>query len=381
MNRQADARVPGAAQREAKRNDALQTRDRSGLRRSRISGAPLHFVARCAASGTRGIPRRAFISLLGGAAAAWPLAARAQQGAMPLVGFLAPSSSSGYEPYVAAFRRGLGEAGFVEGKNIAIEYRWADDQLDRLPALAIELTRRPVTVIATAGATAAALAAKAATAEIPIVFAIGADPVKFGLVASLNRPGGNITGLSYLANALLAKQLELLRELAPAAAVIGVLANPNNPNAEADTNEVRAAALALDRQVHVVHAGSEQDFDAAFASLIARRAAALLVLPDALFLTRRARLADLAARHKLPAIFSNRLYAEAGGLMSYGSPVTDAVRQVGIYTARILKGAKPADLPVMQSTRIELVINLRAAKALGLTIPLTVQASADEVIE
>jgi putative ABC transport system substrate-binding protein len=324
--------------------------------------------------------RRAFILALG-AAAAWPLAVRAQQPPMPVVGFLAPSSSSGYEPYLAAFQRGLGEAGFVEGKNIAIEYRWANDQLDRLPALAMELTRRPVAVIVPVGATAAALAAKAASAEIPIVFAIGADPVKFGLVASLNRPGGNVTGVSFLSNALVAKQLELLRELAPAAAVIGVLANPNNPNTEADTNEVRAAALSLDRQVQVVHVGSERDFDAAFATLIARRAAALLVLPDGLFVNQRGRLANLAARHKLPAIFSNRLYAEAGGLMSYGSAATDAIREVGIYTARILKGAKPADLPVMQSTRIELVINLRAAKALGLTIPLTVQASADEVIE
>jgi putative ABC transport system substrate-binding protein len=325
--------------------------------------------------------RREFITLLGGAPAGWPLAVRAQQRAIPVVGFLGPTSSTGYAPYVAAFRQGLGAGGFVDGRDVAIEYRWADDQPGRLPTLAAELVRRPVAVIATVGATAAALAAKQATTTIPIVFAVGADPVKLGLVASMNRPGGNVTGVSFLSNALGAKRLELLGELVPTAAVIGVLANPSNPNAASDTKEIEAAAILLGRRVEIIQAGAENDLDVALAGLVERRAAALLVLPDALFLGRPQRIADLAARHKVPAMYSNRVYAEAGGLMSYGSVPTDAFREAGIYTARILKGEKPSDLPVVQSVKFELVINLKTAKALGLEVPAKLLALADEVIE
>jgi putative tryptophan/tyrosine transport system substrate-binding protein len=325
--------------------------------------------------------RRAFLTLLGGAACAYPLTARAQQGAMPVIGFLGPASSAGFATYLDGLRRGLGEVGFVEGRSIAIEYRWADNQVDRLPALAAELVRHPVAAIVTGSATAAALAAKSATSTIPVVFAVGSDPVKFGLVASMNLPGGNVTGVSFLSNELVPKHLELLQELEPAATVIGVLVNPNNPNAVSDTADVQAAAAALRRKAHVVHAGSERDLDAAFSSFVGARAGALLVFPDALFISARERLATLAARHNLPAIYSNRQYPEAGGLMSYGASVTDAYRQAGVYAGRILKGAKPADLPVVQSVKFELVINLKAAKALGLTVPLTLQASADEVIE
>jgi putative ABC transport system substrate-binding protein len=327
------------------------------------------------------IHRRSFITLLGGAAAAWPLAARAQQATMPVIGYLSPTTSAGYAPFLAAFRQGLGQAGYVEGKNVVIEYRRADDHLDRLPALAAELVARRVTVIATGGATAAALAAKAATSTIPIVFAVGADPVKFGLVASLDRLGGNVTGVSFLANTLVAKRLELLRELVPTATVIGALINPNNPNADTDTKDIEAAAVSLGRQVHVVYAGGEGGLETAFDGLVQRRAAALPIFPDAVFVGSRERLADLAARHKLPAIYTNRVYAEAGGLMSYGSIQTDAFREAGIYTGRILKGEKPSDLPVQQSTKFEFVINLKTAKALGLEVPPTLLAIADEVID
>jgi len=325
--------------------------------------------------------RREFITLLGGAAATWPLVASAQQRAIPVIGFLGPTTSTGYAAYVAAFRQGLGAGGFVDGRDVAIEYRWADDQPDRLPTLAAELVRRPVALIATVGATAAALAAKQATTTIPVVFAVGADPVKLGLVASMSRPGGNVTGVSFMSNALVAKRLELLRELVPTAVVIGVLANPSNPNAASDTKEIEAAAMLLGQRVEVVHAGIEGDLDVALAGLVERRASALLVLPDALFLGRPQRVADLAARHKLPAMYSNRVYAEAGGLMSYGSVPTDAFREAGIYTARILRGEKPSDLPVAQSAKFELVINLRTAKALGFEVPAKLLALADEVIE
>jgi putative tryptophan/tyrosine transport system substrate-binding protein len=251
--------------------------------------------------------RRDFITLLGGAAV-WPLAAHAQQ-PMPVVGFLGPASETGYAPHLSGFRQGLGEAGFVEGRTVAIEYRWADNQLDRLPALADELVRRPVTVLVTGGATAAALAAKAATATIPVVFAIGADPVKVGLVTSMNRPGGNVTGVSFLANVLVAKQLELLLGVVPTATVIGVLVNPNNPNASSDTSEVEKAAQSLGRQVYVVHARSEHEFEAGFAALVAQRVGGLLLVPDALFTNGRERLVALAARHHLPTIYTSSLYA------------------------------------------------------------------------
>jgi putative ABC transport system substrate-binding protein len=300
---------------------------------------------------------------------------------MPVIGFLGPATSAAFGSFLGGFRRGLAEAGFVEGRNIAIEYRWADNQIDRLPALAADLVSRPVAVLVAGSATAAAIAAKAATQTIPIVFTVGADPVKFGLVASMNRPGGNVTGVSFLANALVAKHLELLQDLAPAATVIGVLANPNNPNAGSDIKDVQTAAAALGRQVHVAYATSERELDAAVNGIAGAGAAALLIAPDALFITARARLAALAVAHHLPTIVSNRLYVEDGGLLCYGASIDDAYRQAGIYCGRILKGERPADLPVVQPTKFELVINLKTAKALGLDVPPTLLARADEVIE
>jgi putative ABC transport system substrate-binding protein len=323
--------------------------------------------------------RREFIAGLGGAVA-WPLATRAQQPALPVIGFLHPESPALAE-YADAFRQGLGQQGFRDGENVAVEHRWAQDHLDRLPALAAEFVRRRVAVIVTARATAAVLAAKAATSTIPIVFAVGADPVKAGLVASLNRPGGNVTGVSFLANSLVAKQLQLLREVVPAATMIGLLINPENPNAQSDTNDVAAAARLLGQQIQIAHASTERDFHLAFASLAQIRAAALLVLPDALFSVAQRHVAELAALHQMPSIYSRGTYAEAGGLMSYGASLQEAIRQVGIYAGRILNGEKPADLPVQQSTRIEMVINLKTAKALGVTVPETLLATADEVIQ
>jgi putative tryptophan/tyrosine transport system substrate-binding protein len=326
------------------------------------------------------IGRRSFIRLLGGAAA-WPVAARAQQPAMPVIGFLHPSSAEAYASLMLAFRKGLREVGYVEGRNLIIEYRWADDHYDRLPALAAELVGQRVSLIATANATAAALAAKAATSTIPIVFTIGADPVQFGLVASLNRPGGNVTGVSFLSNVLVAKQLGLLQEFVPAASEFGLLINPSNPNAESDMRHAEAAADSLGRKIHIVHASTERDLGMAFAALMERRAAALVVAPDARFIGQREQLVTLAARHAIPTIYSNRVYADAGGLMSYGASQLDAYRQAGIYVGRILSGEKPANLPVIQPTKFELVINLKTARALSLQVPDKLLALADEVIE
>jgi putative tryptophan/tyrosine transport system substrate-binding protein len=328
---------------------------------------------------TAPMQRREFITLLGGAAT-WPLSARAQQPTMPTIGFLSTASAAGIASFVEGFRRGLG-AGFAEGRNVAVEYRWADNQRDRLPALAAELVARRVAVIVTGGATAAALAAKAATSTIPIVFAIGADPVKVGLVDSMSRPSGNVTGASFLANDLVAKQLQLLQALLPPASVIGVLANPDNPNAASDTGKTQVAAASLRLQVHIVNATAERDIDAAFDDLARVRAAALLVLPDTLFIDLRGRLAKMAAARRLPAIYSNRLYVADGGLMCYGSSPIDTFREAGIYAGRILRGEKPSDLPVVQAVKFELVINLRTARALGLDLPPTLLALADEVIE
>ena len=326
--------------------------------------------------------RREFISLLGGAAAAWPLAARAQQQPMPTIGFLSTASAAAsIAPFVNGFHRGLGAAGFAEGRNLAIEYRWADNRADRLPTLVADLVARRVAVIVTGGATAAALAAKAATSTIPIVFTIGADPVKVGLVDSMSRPSGNVTGASFLANDLVAKQLQLLQALLPPASVIGVLANQDNPNAASDAGRTQAAAAALRLQIHVVNVAAERDIDAAFDDLARARAAALLVFPDTLFIDVRRRLVEIAAARRLPAIYSNRLYVADGGLMCYGSSPIDAFREAGIYAGRILRGEKPSDLPVVQAVKFELVINLKTARALGLDLPPTLLALADEVIE
>ncbi|MFL4980869.1 MAG: ABC transporter substrate-binding protein [Xanthobacteraceae bacterium] len=321
------------------------------------------------------------MTLLGGAAA-WPLAARAQQSAMPTIGFLHSASVAAFADLVAAFRKGLSEVGFIEGQNVTIEYRWGEGHNERLPTLAAELVRRRVDVIVTPVSTAATLAAKAATATIPIVFVIGADPVKIGLVASLNRPGGNATGMSDIGVELGAKRLALLHELLPGAARFAVLVNPDNPFiTEPFVTGLQTAALAIGRQIEVASASTNSEIDTAFATLVQKRADAFLISPDALFVTRRVQLITLAARHAFPALYHRREFAGGGGLMSYGSDLADQFRQAGIYTGRILKGEKPAEMPVQLPTKFELVVNLQTAKTLGIEVPATLLARADEVIE
>jgi putative ABC transport system substrate-binding protein len=324
--------------------------------------------------------RREFIAGLAGAAASSRLAG-AQQTGMPVVGFLLASSPEALAPAVAAFRQGLTEAGYVEGRNVAIETRSAENQFDRLPAMLTDLIRRRVTVIATAGGPAPALAAKAATTTIPIVFGSGGDPVQIGLVASLNRPGGNLTGVSSMMVELMPKRFGLLEELVPGAVRFGVLVNPKGPNAVAIVKDMRSAATAGAQQIDVFEASTSREIEAAFASLVHKRTEALLLGPDPLFYSRRVQLATLAARHAVPTLYWDRDFVEVGGLMSYGVGTAFVYRQVGIYTGRILMGEKPADLPVLQPTKYELVINLETASALGLTIPETLLATADEVIQ
>jgi putative ABC transport system substrate-binding protein len=322
--------------------------------------------------------RRQFITLLGGAMAVWPRAVRAQQ-PMPVVGLLSGTNRDARN--VNAILQGLGESGYVEGRNVAIEYRMAEGQFDRLPAMAEDLVRRQVAVIVAIQSVAAPLAAKAASATVPVVFSIGGDPVKLGLVSSFNRPGGNVTGATFLVNTLSAKRLELLHDLLPDVKVMGLLVNPRNPAAASETNDVQTAARTLGLQLHVREASTEQDVDAAFVDFAERRVGAVTFAADATFNARRAQLIALAARYKLPVMYFYREFANAGGLISYGGYDTDAYRLAGVYAGRILKGEKPADLPVQQVTKVELVINLKTAKALGLTVPLALLGRADDVIE
>jgi len=324
--------------------------------------------------------RREFITLLGGAAVAWPLASRAQQPAMPVIGYLNFGSPESDASRLTGLRRGLSESGYVEGRNFVMEYRWAGNQADRLPALAADLVQLQVAVIVAAGLTPAR-AAKAATTSIPIVFGVGADPVNLGLVASLNRPGGNLTGFNAFNSELVAKGLALLHELVPSTATIGFLENPNNPSFELQTRDVLAAAPAIGLKVQVLKAGTDREIDAAFVSLVQAQTGALLVGGDLFFNNRIERLIELAARHAIPTMYTVREFVVAGGLISYGTSLIEEYRQVGLYAGRILKGEKPADLPVIQATKFELVINLKAAKALGLQTPDRLLALADEVIE
>jgi putative ABC transport system substrate-binding protein len=325
--------------------------------------------------------RRDFITLVGGSVLALPIAAHAQRSGIPVIGYLGSGSPEGFATRLAAFRQVLQETGYREGENVAIEYRWAEEQNDRLPALAADLVRRQVTVIA-APDLPATLAAKAATTTIPIVFLMAGDPVQLGLVTSLARPGSNLTGVTSLNAEVGAKLLELLHELVPRATIIGLLVNPNNPNvAEPTTKSLRGAARTLGLEMHVLHASADHDFDTVFATLVQLRAGALVIGPDPFFLTRSEPLGALAFRHAIPTICPYREFAAAGGLVSYGTNIPNMFREVGIYTSRILKGAKPADLPVQQTVKLELVINLKTAKALGIAVPQTLHVAADEVIE
>jgi putative ABC transport system substrate-binding protein len=328
------------------------------------------------------IRRREFITLLGGAAAAWPLTARAQQSRMPVIGSLGAVSVGGFTERMAGFRQGLKETGYVEGENVAIEYRWAENQLDRLPGLATDLIRKQVAVIVAHGGTAPAIAAKAATETIPIVFIVPEDPVKLGLVASLSRPGRNLTGVNIFLGELMAKRFGLLSELVPGMKRVAVFVNPANPaRAEAQVNDAESAGRAMGMQIRIFHVATAHEISATFAALAQERLDALFISPDPFFVTRRVQLATLAARHAIPTSFSVREYPEAGGLMSYGTNTVDAYRQAGIYTGQVLKGATAADLPVVQSTKFELVINAETARMLGLSIPPSLLAIADEVIE
>jgi putative ABC transport system substrate-binding protein len=325
------------------------------------------------------LKRRDFITLVGGAAAAWPIGVRAQQPGMPVIGFLGPASPGPYAPYVAGFVRGLKEAGYVEGQNVAIEYRWAENQNDRLPVLAAELVRRQVSVIVTLAT--GAVAAKAATTTIPIVFLLGEDPVRLGLVASLARPGGNMTGLNLFSGELTAKRLEILREILPAAARVAILVNPTGPNAATTLRDFPPAASAIGLEARIFKTSTSREIGAAFEIMARERPDALLVDIDPFLTSRRVQLVTLSARHAIPAAYAVREFAEIGGLMSYGSSLTDAYRQLGVYTARVLKGAKPADLPVEQASKFELIINAETARILALTLPPMLLARADEVIE
>jgi putative tryptophan/tyrosine transport system substrate-binding protein len=328
------------------------------------------------------LERREFITLLGGGAVAWPLVARAQQPAMPVIGFLNAQSLSGFTEQLRGFRQGLKDAGYVEGENVAVEYAWAENQMDRLPALAADLVRRRVAVITATGGPPAVLAAKAATTIIPIAFITGDDPVRLGFVTNLARPGGNLTGISFFNAELAAKRLELLRELVPAGARVAVLVNPAIAAVtEATLRDLEPAARAMGLQIQVLTASTNREIDAAFASFARERPDALFVGPGAFFLSRRVQVAHLATHHAVPATYAERDYVEVGGLMSYGASLTDAYRQMGVYTGRILKGAKPADLPVLRATKFELVINHQTARTLGITVPPTLLATADEVIE
>jgi len=327
------------------------------------------------------VRRREFITLVGGAAATWPLTARAQQPTMPVVGWLASGTSEAYASYVAAFREGLRRAGYVEGQNAAIEYRWADGHYDRLPVLAADLVHRRVAVIVTLGGVPAALAAKAATTTIPIVFLTGSDPVASGLVSSLSRPDSNLTGTTTLGDEVGQKRLELLHELIPAVTIIALVVNPTTPFADIQSGEIHAAAHALGLQLHILHASTEREIDRVFASLVQLRADALAIAPDAFLFTHKEQFAALTLRHGVPAIYPYREFVVAGGLMSYGSSVRDTFRVATVYTAQILKGEKPTNLPVQRATRVELIINMKTAKALGLSIPDKLLARADEVIE